>query len=83
MHYDFIGYCVGVGGLIYTYLHDKKLKSAIKRIHLPKIRKLIDRMEEEKKVENIGTRQQTVMNLTQQDLEEMYKTLQITLNISE
>lgn len=80
---EIIGYTIGIAAILYTYVQDRKLKSAVKKTCLPKVRQLIDRMEEEKKVENIGIRQQTVMHLTQQDLEDLYKTIKTTLHISD
>ncbi len=78
-----IGFVVGIVGTTYAVCSYYKFSNVIKNGPLRDIRKLINRMEEEKGRHSKESTQWNAMHHSQQDLETLFKNLQRMSNVSD
>jgi len=80
---NYLGFIIGVIGLVYAYLTNRQFSKGIKIGSLQHIRILINRMEEDKSEHQKDSPQWKTMHHTQQDLESLFKTLQSMFGITD
>lgn len=80
---DGIGIFLGIISLGYAFYATRVLSKGIKVTSLIHIRTLVNRMEEEKKNHTPESEAHKAMHHTQQELEAVFKSLQITFGISD
>jgi hypothetical protein len=77
-----VGLILGVLSLFYAFYQTKIFSRGVNITALLHLRNMINRMEEEKKDHEKNSAQWKTMHHTQQELETLFKSLQITFDIS-